>query len=103
MHTARHRVVQKRMPRHTHTRKINGRENSHVTDGHSKINHLLFMDDLKLYGRNDCKITGTVQIFSEDIGIQCGIEMCAAIKLQRGKVNHAEGIVIPNGECISDT
>jgi len=22
-------------------------------DGHSKINHLLFMDDLKLYGRND--------------------------------------------------
>jgi len=31
MHTARHRVVQKRMPRHTHTRKINGRENSHVT------------------------------------------------------------------------
>ena len=22
-------------------------------DGHSKINHLLFMDDLKLYGRNN--------------------------------------------------
>jgi len=40
MHTARHRVVQKRMPRHTHTWKINGRENSHVTH----LNHLLHFD-----------------------------------------------------------
>ena len=33
----------------------------HLGDGHSKINHLLFMDDLKLYGRNDRKIESPVQ------------------------------------------
>jgi len=58
-------------------------------DGHSKINHLLFMDDLKLYGRNNQEIESLVHtcgIFSEDIGMQFGIEKCATIKLQRGKV-----------------
>jgi len=58
-------------------------------DGHSKISHLLFMDDLKLYGRNDCEIESlvhTVQMFSEDIGMQFGIKKCATIKLQCGKV-----------------
>jgi len=46
-------------------------------DGHRKINHLLFMDDLKLYGRNDREIESPVQtvwIFSEDIRMQFGIE-----------------------------
>ena len=48
-------------------------------DGHSKINHLLFMDDLKMYGRNDREIESlihTVRIFSEDIEMQSGIEKC---------------------------
>jgi len=48
-------------------------------DGHSKINHLLFMNDLKLYGRNDCEIESLVhtgRIFSEDVRIQFGIEKC---------------------------
>jgi len=39
-------------------------------DGQRKINHLLFMDDLKLYGRIDREIESlayTVRIFSEDI------------------------------------
>jgi len=74
-------------------------------DGHSKINHLLFLDDLKLYGRNDREIESlvhTVRIFSEDIGMQFGIEKCATIKLQRGKVKHTEGIVLPNAQVIRE-
>jgi len=76
-------------------------------DGHSncKINHLLFMDDLKLYGRNDREtesLVHTVRIFSEDIAIQFRIEKCATIKLQRGKVKHTEGIVLPNAQVIRE-
>ena len=44
----------------------------------------------------------TVWIFSEDIGMQFGTENCATIKLQRGKVKHTEGIVLPNAQVICD-
>jgi len=48
------------------------------------------MDDFKLYKRNDCKIESlvqTVQIFSEDIGMQFENQKCATMKLQRGNFN----------------
>ena len=41
-----------------------------------KINHLLFMDDLELYSRNEKKLVSLVQticIFSKDIGMEFGI------------------------------
>ena len=40
-----------------------------------KITHLLFMDDLKLYGMNEKEINSvlhTVQVFSSDIGMDFG-------------------------------
>jgi len=76
-----------------------------LRDGHRKINHLLFMDDLKLYRRNDREIESlvhTVQIFSEDIKMQFGIEKCATIKLQPGKVKHTEEIVLLNAQVIRE-
>jgi len=42
-----------------------------------------------------------VQIFNEDIGMQFGIKKCATIKLQRGKVKHTQGIVLPNAQVAS--
>ena len=39
--------------------------------GEEKINHLLFMDDVKLYGKSENEIKGlvsTVLVFSQDIG-----------------------------------
>lgn len=42
-----------------------------------KINHLLFMDDLKLYSKSEMarnSIIQTVKIFNEDIEIQFGIK-----------------------------
>ena len=44
----------------------------HFTDK-TKVNHLLFMDDLKLYGKDKAQLeslTQTVRIFSHDIGMQ---------------------------------
>jgi len=76
-----------------------------LQDGHSKINHLLFMDDLKLYGSNDHEIESlvhTVRIFSEDTGMQVGIINCVTIELQRGKFKHTEGTVLLKAQVIHE-
>ena len=42
-----------------------------------KINHLLFMNGLKLYSRNEKgldSLVQTIRVFSEDIGMEFGIE-----------------------------
>ena len=52
-----------------------------------KINHLLFMDDLKLYRKNNSQIDSIVQTvwsYSGDIGMELGIE--------RGRLVRSEGI-----------
>ena len=54
----------------------------------AKVNHLFFMDDLKLYEKNDKGIDSlikTVWQCSEDIKMEFGILKCAAVSLQRGK------------------
>ena len=48
-----------------------------------RINHLLFMNDLKLYGKNEREIESlvqTVRIYSEYIAVEFGIQKCAFIK-----------------------
>ena len=45
-----------------------------------KINHLLFMDDLKLHSQSEKgldSLVQTVRVFSKDIGMEFGIEKCA--------------------------
>ena len=45
-----------------------------------KISHLLYMDDLKLYGKSLEKLDSlvqTVRIYGKDIGMEFGIEKCA--------------------------
>ena len=51
-----------------------------------KINHLLFMDHLKLYSRCEKELNSlvqTVRVFSEDIGMEFGIEKCAVSNGER--------------------
>ena len=46
------------------------------------INHLLFMDDLKLYGKNEKQVhtlVNTVRIVSKDIVMDFGIGKCAVL------------------------
>ena len=72
-------------------------------DRETKINHLLFMDDLKLYGKNEDQIDSliqTVHTFSEDIGMEFGIKKCGVLVLQKGKVKQMHGIELPNGEVM---
>ena len=56
--------------------------------GGEKVNYLLFMDDLKLYGKSENEIKGlvsTVEIFSQDIGVEFRIKKCGVIIMNRGK------------------
>ena len=69
------------------------------------LNHLLFMDDLKLYAKNEEQIDSlvrTVHIFSTDIGMEFGIKKCGVLILKRGKITRSEGIELPNGDKLKE-
>ena len=70
-----------------------------------RLNHLLFMDDLKLYGSNDNEIDSlvkVVKIVSGDTGMKFGFHKCAVLKMQRGKQVHCEGIDLGDGVVIEE-
>lgn len=55
-----------------------------------KVNHLLFMDDLKLFGKNEDRIDSsrvqTVQLLSEDIGTAgVWVEKVQCVGNEKGK------------------
>ena len=60
------------------------------SESKERINHLLFMDDLKLYSRSDKglldSLVQTVRDFSEDIGMEFGIEKCAMLVMEEGNL-----------------
>ena len=68
-----------------------------------KINHLFFMDDLKLYSRNEKELDSLVQtihIFSKDIGMEFGIKKCAMLVTEKGKIVKSVGIELPDCKVI---
>ena len=64
-----------------------------------RINHLLFMDNIKLFARNVDQIdslVNTVRIFSEYIKMGFGLSKCGVLIIKRGKVVESDGL------CMSD-
>ena len=73
------------------------------SESKEKINHLLFMDDLKLYSQSEKGLDSLVQtvcVFSEDIGMEFGIEKCAMLLMEKGKIVKSVGIELPGGKVI---
>ena len=71
------------------------------SESKEKINHLLFMDDLKLYSQSEKgldSLVQTVHVFSEDIGMEFGIEKC--VMMEKGKIVKSVGIEFPDGKVI---
>ena len=59
------------------------------TLGGVKINHLFFMDDLKVYGKDKTEtesLVSTVQLISQHIGVEFGIKKCGIVVLKRRKL-----------------
>ena len=70
-----------------------------------KLNHMLFMDDLKLFVKSKNQIDSlvqTVHILSEDIGMQFGIKKCGVVIMERGKIIRTNGIRLPDGQHMKD-
>ncbi|KAJ0069080.1 hypothetical protein NL108_017350 [Boleophthalmus pectinirostris] len=64
------------------------------------ISHLLYMDDIKLYAKSERDIDSlihTTRIYSTDIGMSFGLEKCSRMVTKRGKVEHTEGVSLPEG------
>ena len=73
------------------------------SESKEKINHLLFMDDLKLYSRKEKgldSLVQTVHVFCKDIGMEFGIRKCAMLVMEKGKIVKSVGLELPNGKVI---
>ena len=60
------------------------------------------MDDLKLYSRSEkgLDLVQTVHVFSEDIGMEFGIEKCAMLVMEKRKIVKSVGIELPDSKVI---
>ena len=70
-----------------------------------QLNHLLFMDDLKLFGKSEDQIDSLVQtvfIFSEDIVMEFGLKKSGVIIVKKGKLATFDGIQLPNQEIMNE-
>ena len=55
-----------------------------------KITHLLFVDDLKSYHKFEQKaavVLSKLKMMSKDLGLEWGINKCAAVHIKRGRLN----------------
>ena len=53
-----------------------------------KINHLIYMDDIRLFAKNEKELETlihVVRIYSQDTGMEFGIEKCAMLIMKSGK------------------
>ena len=70
-----------------------------------KINHLLLMDDLKLFGKSyeqTESLVQTVHTFSIDVGMEFGIKKCGVLVLKRSKIAKMKGVVLPDGQVMKE-
>ena len=61
------------------------------------------MDDIKLYGKCKSEIKGlvsTVEVLSQDTGMEFGIKKCGVIVINRGKTKSTDGIELQSSEKI---
>ena len=61
----------------------------------TKINHLFYVDDLKLYGTNDNQlpcVINTIKHISDNTKMEFGLDKCAKATFKRGKKVQAEAL-----------
>ena len=61
----------------------------------------MYMDDIKLFAKNEKELASsiqTVRIYSQDIGMEIGIEKCIMLIMKNGKRETTEGIELEIGK-----
>ena len=69
------------------------------------INHLFYMDDLKLFAKNDQQLQGLLNIvkqFSDNIRMEFGLDKCAKPTFFCGKLLKAKNMTLDTGTVIKD-
>ena len=67
------------------------------------INHLIYMEDIKLLGKSMQEIESlvyTTNIFFEDMCMDIGTAKCNVVAVSRGHIVNIEDIPLPSGDCI---
>ena len=70
-----------------------------------KINHLMYMDDIKIFEKKKNEkeletLIHAVKIYSQDIGMEFTIEKCAMLVMKSGKRHLTDGMELPNQDKI---
>ena len=69
------------------------------------VSRLLYMDDLKLYGRNPDQLKGLlhmVRTFSDDIQMKFGVDKCAVARFVNSKLSgHNSAMTVGNTDTIN--
>ena len=74
-----------------------------LSGSQEKINHLMYMDDIKLFAKNEKELETlihAVRIYSQDIRMEFGIEKCAMLVMKSGKRHMTDGMELPNHDKI---
>ena len=68
-----------------------------------KINHLMYMEGIKLFAKKEKELETlihVVRIYSQDIGMEFGIEKFAMLVMKSGKRHMTDGMELPNHDKI---
>ena len=63
----------------------------------------MYMDDIKLFAKNEKELEAlihAVRIYSQDIGMEFGIEKCAMLVVKGGKRHLTDRMELPNQDKI---
>ncbi|KAJ0170136.1 hypothetical protein K1T71_014064 [Dendrolimus kikuchii] len=74
----------------------------HLRRGSEAISHLLYMDDLKLFAskKHDLlELLNLTKTFSSSIGMEFGVDKCAVMYVQRGRIINSNGLELSEGMC----
>ena len=69
----------------------------------SSSNHFLFVDDLKLFERNEGeleKLVDLVGVYSKDIWMEFGLDKCAVVVIKKSVKVRREVMVLPSGNVM---
>ena len=73
------------------------------TKSQGKINHFMYMDEIKLFAKNEKELGNliqTIRIYSQDVGMESDIEKCAMFIRRSSKNKITEEIELSNQERI---
>ena len=60
----------------------------------------MYMDDIKLFAKNEKELEYTQFEYSQGIGMESGIEKCTMLVLKSGKRHMTDGMELPNQDKI---